>query len=319
MKTKIGNITLNSPLMNASGVFCRTEEELIKLDESSFAGCIISKSCTIEKREGNQPPIYWDNASNGNNLSINSSGLPNLGYKFYIDKNLTTKLKKKPYFVSVSGLTVEDNLTIISELIKNNNIVGVELNLSCPNVIGKPQIGYDFEAMDNLLSKVNVIIQAKKTEDSKFNFGLKLPPYFDFSHFDIASNIINKYEVDTITCINSLGNGLVVDPILEKVVIKPKGGFGGIGGAFVKPVALANVRKFSELTNCDVIGCGGIKSGLDAFEHILCGAKAVQIGTQFYMEKHGVFERIYNELQEIMIEKGYKTLDDFCGKLKVFD
>ena len=315
METKIGNIVLNSPLMNASGVYCRTKEELIKLDETEFVGCVISKSCTLEKRDGNRNPTYWDN---GTNLSINSSGLPNLGYKFYTDTKVTS-LIDKPYIVSVSGLTVDDNLTIVEELINNNQISGVELNLSCPNVIGKPQIGYDFEAMDNLLAKVNKIIYKRKIIDNRFNFGLKLPPYFDFSHFDKVSTIINKYDVDTITCINSLGNGLVIDPVSEKVVIKPKGGFGGIGGSVVKQVSLANVRKFSELTKCDIIGCGGICNGLDAFEHILCGAKAVQIGTQFYMEKHSVFKRIYNELMNILVEKGYKNLNDFCGKLKVID
>lgn len=313
MDTKIGNIDLNSPLMNASGVYCRTKDELIKLDGTPFVGCVISKSCTVEPRDGNPNPTYWDN---GNNLSINSSGLPNLGYKFYTNTNLTS-LIDKPYIVSVSGLTAQDNFNIIEELVRNEMISGLELNLSCPNVIGKPQIGYDFEAMDKLLDIVDKIIQKRKLEDSKFNFGLKLPPYFDFSHFDLASNIINKYDIDTLTCINSLGNGLVVNPETETVVIKPKGGFGGIGGFATKQIALANVRKFSQLTNCDVIGCGGIKNGIDAFEHILCGAKAVQIGTQFYMEKHEVFERVYNELRDIMIKKGYNRLNDFCGKLKV--
>ena len=39
------------------------------------------------------------------------------------------------------------------------------------------------------------------------------------SHFDIVSSIINKYEIDTITCINSLGNGLVVDPKKQKPLL----------------------------------------------------------------------------------------------------
>jgi dihydroorotate dehydrogenase (fumarate) len=315
LKTKVGNIDLENCLMNASGVYCKDEDELIKLNSLQFVGCVICKSCTLDSRLGNAKPIYWDNKST---LSINSSGLPNNGYNFYIDETITCKFTK-PYFVSISGLTNNDNLKIIESTIKNNHVKGIELNLSCPNVIGKPQIGYDFESMDILLEKVNKIIQSRKMIDNKFNFGLKLPPYFDFSHFEIVSKVINKYEIDTITCINSLGNGLVVDSETESALIKPKGGFGGIGGSVIKPIALANVRKFSELTNCDVIGCGGITSGNDAFEHILCGAKAVQIGTQFYMESYPVFERINNELKEIMKEKGYKNINDFCGKLKVID
>jgi dihydroorotate dehydrogenase (fumarate) len=75
---------------------------------------------------------------------------------------------------------------------------------------------------------------------------------------------------------------------------------------------------FFQLLNCDisVIGCGGIKTGLDAFEHILCGASAVQIGTQLWKEGVGCFERISNELKLIMSEKGYQFIDDFRGKLK---
>ena len=65
-----------------------------------------------------------------------------------------------------------------------------------------------------------------------------------------------------------------------------------------------------------VIGCGGIKNGQDAFEHILCGASAVQIGTQFMREGTGCFERIESELLALMKEKGYNSINDFKGKLK---
>ena len=37
-------------------------------------------------------------------------------------------------------------------------------------------------------------------------------------------------------------------------------------------------------SNIKIIGCGGIKSGVDAYEYILCGATMVQVGTEFYKE-----------------------------------
>jgi dihydroorotate dehydrogenase (fumarate) len=168
--------------------------------------------------------------------------------------------------------------------------------------------------MDILLRKVNNIFINNNSYD--IQLGVKLPPYFDEMHFIEVANIINKYNIKFITCINSLGNGLVVDIKEESTVIHPKSGFGGIGGKCIKPIALANVRKFSKLTNCDVIGCGGISSGQDAFEHILCGAKAIQVGTQLYMEGVNVFKRIIKELETIILSKGYSNLNDFCGKLK---
>eukprot|EP00695_Tsukubamonas_globosa_P001036 TRINITY_DN1981_c0_g1_i1.p3 TRINITY_DN1981_c0_g1~~TRINITY_DN1981_c0_g1_i1.p3 ORF type:complete len:71 (+),score=9.86 TRINITY_DN1981_c0_g1_i1:130-342(+) len=51
----------------------------------------------------------------------------------------------KPYIVSVSGFSLEDNIEILTHLVDIPNVHGIELNLSCPNVIGKPQVGYEFE------------------------------------------------------------------------------------------------------------------------------------------------------------------------------
>ena len=58
---------------------------------------------------------------------------------------------------------------------------------------------------------------------------------------------------------------------------------------------------------------------LDAFEHILCGASMVQIGTTLHKEGVGAFERITAELKAIMEEKGYQSLEDFRGKLRYID
>jgi dihydroorotate dehydrogenase (fumarate) len=107
-----------------------------------------------------------------------------------------------------------------------------------------------------------------------------------------------------------------IDTATESTVIKPKNGFGGIGGLFIKPTALANVRMFYKLlNNIDVVGCGGVQTGQDAFEHILCGASMVQIGTTLWEEGKTCFERISNELTEIMEIKGYNSINDFKGKL----
>ena len=307
LSTTSGKIHMKTCIYNASGVGCRSHEELTALDKNIYVGATVCKSCTVFPREGNIKPRYWDD---NKTISINSSGLPNHGYNYYLDDQFIETLTN-PYIISISGTCFEDNLSIINTASKKN-ITGIELNLSCPNVIGKSQIGYDFEEMEKLLSKCRNILPPF----SNINFGVKLPPYFDFAHHEAVARILNINTVDTITCINSLGNGLVIDPQKECSVIAPKGGFGGIGGTVVKPIALANVRRFYELTNCDVIGCGGITNGMDAFEHILCGARAVQLGTQFYMEGIDVFKRIHRELAAIMVKKQYTSIDDFCGKLK---
>jgi dihydroorotate dehydrogenase (fumarate) len=186
----------------------------------------------------------------------------------------------------------------------------IEVNLSCPNIAGKPQIGYDAEDSERLLEQVRRVITVP--------MGVKLPPYFDPAHHEKMARVIERVGVEFLSLINSVGNGLVVDPERESVVIKPKGGFGGLGGAMIKPVALANVRAFWKLFDgrIPIIGVGGVVTGTDAFEHLLCGASAVQIGTVLVEEGLGAFERLAKELSSVLTRKGYASPTACRGQLK---
>lgn len=307
LSTQIGGFKLDNLIFNASGPCCTTKRDLDLLSKSS-AGAILSKSATAVLREGNSSPRYV-NVPLG---SINSMGLPNLGVDFYLNYfHENQKVLRKPMFLSVAGLSLEENITILHKIQDSDFFFPVELNLSCPNVPGKPQTGYDFERTQEVLSKA--------FEFYKKPLGIKLPPYFDLVHFDEIAAILNSFPIQFVTCVNSIGNGLYIDVDSEAVVIKPKKGFGGIGGDYIKPTALANVRQFYTLLRKEIqiIGCGGIKSGQDAFEHILCGASAVQIGTQLMKEEvTECFTRISQELQDLMKQKGYSKIGDFKGKLK---
>ncbi|MGT2736313.1 dihydroorotate oxidase [Streptococcus orisratti] len=302
--TTIGNFAFDNCLMNAAGVYCMTRQELDEI-EASAAGSFVTKTGTLEERQGNPEPRYSDTALG----SINSMGLPNLGFQYYLDYviELQDQPQSKNHFLSLVGLSPEETHIILKAVQASEYQGLVELNLSCPNVPGKPQIAYDFETTESILSEVFSYFTKP--------LGVKLPPYFDIVHFDQAAAVFNKYPLVFVNCINSIGNGLVIED--ETVVIKPKNGFGGIGGDYVKPTALANVHAFYQRLNpsIQIIGTGGVKSGRDAFEHILCGASMVQIGTALHQEGPSIFERITNELKAIMIEKGYQSLEDFRGKL----
>jgi dihydroorotate dehydrogenase (fumarate) len=309
--TTLGNVEMESCICNASGPRCTQFDELKKIDESQSC-MVLSKSATLELRQGNPEPRYWENSKG----SINSMGLPNNGIDFYLS---VRKQFSKPYFISISGLCLEENVSILDRIKLNpDGVAGLEINLSCPNIVGKGQLAYDFKMMDDYLEEIFKNLDLLK--DTK-SIGVKLPPYFDFWQFESAAEVLMKYPLDYITCINSIGNGLIIDIDTEQTVIKPKNGFGGIGGSFVKPTGLANVRKFYEIfqregSGIKIVGCGGVESGKDVFEYILCGAEVVQIGTQFYKEGKRCFSRLEEELGDIMSEKGYKNLDDFRGKLK---
>lgn len=303
-KTKIASVDLDSYICNASGPLDSTLKELESIANSN-SSAIMMKSCTIEPREGNQEPRYIRLPLG----SIQSMGLPNLGYKEYI--KFATQLKKynKPIIASVAGLSIEDYKQMV-EAFQNSNIDLIEVNLSCPNLEGKSQVAYDFEQTEKVLRRISNL--------GKKPIGLKLPPYYDLVHHKKMAELIEKYDIRFITCINSVGNSLIIDPEKETTVIKPKRGFGGLCGDYIKPIALANVRAFYELleNKISIFGVGGIKSGTDAFEFLLAGADAVQVATTFEKEGPSCFTRINRELEEILQKKGYNSIEETRGELK---
>ncbi|MBP6981620.1 dihydroorotate oxidase [Candidatus Gracilibacteria bacterium] len=298
----------NFSVFNASGPHCTTLEELEKIAQSD-SDYIVMKSCTLEPRDGNPSPRYA--AFEGG--SINSMGLPNLGYEKYIEfSHILTEKYRKPVIASIVGMKPEDFPTIVEAFESRGAAKVLEINLSCPNVVGKPQIAYDFNDTREILEKV---CKYKKNTA----FGIKLPPYFDFAHYEAMALILRDFPIDFITCVNSVGNALVLDPVSHRPLIKPKGGFGGLGGAIIKPVALANARKFYELLGdtIQIVGCGGIVTGVDAYEYSLCGASAIQIGTEYDREGNSVFGRVKREAEEYARSQGWSSIEESQGKLEV--
>ena len=306
-------LNLDSVVYNASGPRCTSLHELKNIDNSGKR-IVLTKSATVKKRVGNQKPRYYDNFIG----SINSMGLPNNGLNYYLS---LVKEIKNPYFISISGLSLQENITMLNKITNldlNKRPDGIEINLSCPNIVGKCQLAYSFTDLEEYLTSI-----------FQFNFkelniivGIKLPPYFEIVHFNIVGKILNKFPIDFITCVNSIGNGLMVNHLTDSTCIRPKKGCGGIGGVYLKPTGLSNVRNFYNVfkelnSDIKIIGCGGIKSGVDAYEYILCGAYMVQVGTEFYKSDIKCLNRIQMELENIMKIKKYNCYEDFRGKLKV--
>ena len=305
LRTQIAGFSFDNCLMNAAGVACMTVEELEEVRQSS-AGSFVTKTATLEARAGNPEPRYRDVPLG----SINSMGLPNQGIDYYLDYllSLQESQPERTFFLSLVGMSPDETHTLLKK-VQNSGFKGItELNLSCPNVPGKPQIAYDFEATERILGEAFSYFDKP--------LGIKLPPYFDIVHFDQAAEVFNRHPLKFVNCVNSIGNGMYIED--ESVVIRPKNGFGGIGGEYIKPTALANVHAFYQRLNpsIQIIGTGGVYTGRDAFEHILCGASMVQIGTALHQQGVDIFERVSLGLKAIMAKKGYEKLEDFKGKLK---
>lgn len=339
LSTNIGGLGLKCCVYNASGPRCGTLEALLKIGESG-SGAIVSKSATLEKQDGNELPRSLRNLYLGDGLcegSFNSEGLPNLGIDNYIQAE--TELRRfddKPYIVSLSGHTVDDNCEMLRRILSESCIQGVELNLACPNIHDRPIVAYDFSQMEHCLQRICAVydefaLEERKSDHSNGLFevklGVKLAPYLDTSLARSAIDVILPYKryVRYIVTCNAIGNALFVDTDHECCSIRGKNGLGGLGGGYVKQISLGNVYTLHQLLHecgasedIDIVGVGGIRTGEDAFQSILCGAKAVQLGTCHWLEGPECFDRVAAELRAIMQSKGYSCVEDFRGKLKAF-
>jgi len=311
LSTKIGFKYFDNCILNASGCLCSNIKQLNDLSNTNI-GAIVCKTSTLHSREGNQlPRQFFDNYG-----SINSMGLPNNNFKYYLEYGIKSK---KTFIHSIAVFSIGELKLILNtinqEALLNNLIYTVELNLSCPNVLNKSIVAYDFTLFKEYLKYI------KNMKLYNICLGLKLPPYYTHHDFDIVSQILLEFRdiIYFITCINSIVNGLLIDYINEETLINPNNGFGGIGGLYCKPIALANIHQFYKRLNnkIDIIGCGGISSGQDIFEMILSGASLVQIGSNLIKEGLPIFERLNIELIKCMTDKGYSSICEFKGKLKI--
>lgn len=347
VSASFGNMTLPFCLYNASGPRSGTIEALQKIAQSK-SGAVLTKSATLLSQDGNPLPRTYH--APDQMASFNSEGLPNKGIDYYIssetrmavmDVPTSTTTTTKPYVVSLSGKCLNDNLEMIRRIVSVNHqdmltsstttsipqIASIELNLACPNVIGKPIIGYDMDQMEQTLRQVDQVIQechqkyssSSSSTSRSINaivppLGIKLPPYLDFSHFHSVTQLLNQYShiVSYVVAINTVGNALCVDgQVMGTPHISSNNGYAGLSGPAIKYTALANVRKLRELLipTIDVVGVGGICTGQDVYDMILCGARCCQVATQHWKEGSSIcFDRIYNELILIMQQKGFTNI-----------
>ncbi|CAJ1397766.1 unnamed protein product [Effrenium voratum] len=320
---KLAGIPLSCCLLNASGPRSKSFEQLAAV-AGSWSGAVVSKSATLNERLGNDLPRYTEVPLGDRTASVNSEGLPNHSLSFYTEALVRLReVSPKPFILSISGLSLDENLQMLDYLEQSSaraHLSAVEVNVACPNVPGKPLVGYDLPQLAEVVRRIS---EHRLFRDRVL--GLKLPPYLDAPFFDQVANMLNPLarakggSLGYVVCCNTLGSALAVDVDSEATVLHPKGGFGGAGGALVRLLALGNVRHFRQRLDASiaVVGCGGVASGEDAFALILCGATCVQVATQHHIEGSRCFQRIAAELQQLMRRKGYLSLADFRGKLRV--
>ncbi|MGM0509032.1 MAG: dihydroorotate dehydrogenase [Fusobacteriota bacterium] len=300
MKVNIGGVELNNPIMTASGTFGYGDEfkELIDLNQ---LGGIVVKGTTLKERQGNEMPRLLEVPGG----MLNAIGFQNVGVDRFIQEKYP-KLKKldAKTFVNITANTVEEFGLIAKKLDHIDDLGGLEINISCPNIkAGGINMGTD----PGMASKV--VKEVRK--NTNHHIMVKLTP--NVTDITKIAKAVELAGADSISLINTLV-GLAVD--IETKRPKIANVIGGLSGPAIKPVALRLTWEVCKVVDIPVIGMGGIQNYKDVLEFLIVGATAVQVGTANLYNPVVTME-ILDDLKGYMEKKGIQDLDEIRGTFKI--
>lgn len=296
LKVNIADVEFKNPIITASGTFGFGKEygEFYPL---SALGGICTKGLTLKKREGNPPPRVAETYGG----MLNSVGLQNPGIEHYLAED-DKRLAKEDVVViaNIAGSTLEDYIAI-GERINDSHADMVELNISCPNV---KQGGMAFGVLPKNVEEVTRAVKnvCKKPVITKLSPNVSC----------IADNAraAEAGGADAVSLINTL-SGMAVNYKTRRPILANNNG--GMSGPCVKPVALKMVWECYNAVKIPIIGLGGITTYTDVLEFMICGARAVQVGTANFINPTAAYD-IAKDLEKYVEENG-TDINDLVGTL----
>jgi len=300
LSVKIGNLKLKNPVMVASGTWGIEYEELSGLDN---LGATVLKTITLKKRTGNPAPRIAETASG----MLNSIGLENKGLEDFIKNKLPLFDKvSSPLVASIAGDDDVEFKELAVRLSRIKRVDALELNLSCPNIkygLNGGLIAHDAKATYKVVKAVRGA--------TPITVIAKLSPNVT-SVAEIAK-AAEAAGADAVALTNTF-IGMAVDIDTKR----PKLGnvTGGLSGPAIKPLSLRAVWEAYKEIGIPIVGIGGIMDAADAIEFMLCGARAVQVGTANFVNPKAPAE-IVSGIKKYMTGHKIKDISSLVGALKL--
>ena len=265
-------IELAHPIINASGTFDAIAARRAfgdgLLRRFPFAA-FVSKTVTVEPRQGNPPPRLYELPGG----MLNSIGLPNKGLEGYLAHDLPELAQLPvPLIVNVMGFTREQVATLVEAFGDRDEVAGLELNVSCPNVETGMIMGADPHETGALLDAVRAYTRKPLL--------VKLTPNCT-SPGEVAA-AAEAHGADAVSLVNTL-RGMAFHPRRPS---EPwlGGGTGGMSGPAVRAIALAQVAEVRSRLSIPIVGMGGVQNGRHAYDFIHAGADVVAVGTESFRD-----------------------------------
>jgi dihydroorotate dehydrogenase (NAD+) catalytic subunit len=284
-------IELAHPVVNGSGTFdaiaARRAFGDALLADFPFAA-FVSKTVTLNPRQGNPPPRLWELGAG----MINSIGLPNKGLAGYLAEDLPRLAELPvPLIVNVMGSSPEEVGTLVGAFAERDEVAALELNVSCPNVKTGLLMGADPGETAALLDVVR-----PRTAKPLI---VKLTP--NCASPATVAAAAEQHGADAVSLVNTL-RGMAMHP--RRPGEPWLGGVtGGVSGPAIRAVALAQVREVRERVRIPIVGMGGVQHSGHARDLLAAGADLVGVGTESFRDPRAG-ARIAAELRGIRPNSG---------------
>jgi len=286
-------LDLKNPVMIASGILGLSQNIFDRLSKIG-AGAIVSKSISNRPRIGYRNPtvVPLENQS-----WLNAVGLANPGADVFSQEISNNKV---PLMVSIVGSSTEEFRTIVQKF-ENSNIIGFELNLSCPHV---EKMGMEIGDDPSLVGEIVKSIKDLSSKPLIVKVGLGKSDILQIA------KVAEEAGADGITAINTL-RAMKIDIVNKCPVLENK--IGGLSGTSIRPIGVRCVYELYKVLKVPIIGCGGILTISDMLEYIMAGASAVQIGS--YVAQNGMdsIGKLVTNLQYYLKTEGHSRLEEIVG------
>lgn len=289
MKVDLCGVTLNNPMMTASGTFGSGAEysEFVDLNK---LGAVVTKGVANVPWEGNPTPRVAEVYGG----MLNAVGLQNPGIELFIKRDIPFLQKyDSKIIVNVCGHSTEEYIAVVEKL-ADQPVDLLEINISCPNVKeGGIAFGQDPKAVEAITKEMK--------KYAKQPVIMKLSP--NVTDITEMARAAEAGGADGLSLINTI-TGMKIDIDRRCFVLANR--TGGMSGPAIHPVAVRMVYQTAQAVKLPIIGMGGIMNAEDAIEMILAGATAVSVGTANFVNPR-VTEEIVDGIAAYM-EK-YKVSD----------
>ncbi len=295
----VGAVRLPNPVIAASGTF-GYGTEFAGLVDLGALGALAVKGLSLRPAAGKPAPRLVETAGG----MLNAIGLQNIGVEAFLAGRLPAlRAAGARVVANFWGDSPEEFAECAARLDGAPGVVALELNASSPN---RPEWGSILATDPQTLAAIVRAVRARV----RAPLWVKLSP--NVGDITRVGRAAEAEGADALTAINTL-RATAVDVATRRARLAS--GTGGLSGPAIKPVALRMVHELARAVRIPLVGVGGIMTGEDALEFLVCGASAVQVGTATFYDPRAPL-RIAEEMARWCRAHAVRAVSDVIGTLR---